>query len=100
MSHDLKEMIEDHALERVPDSHRQGWLALSWNTAGIVTTLVQIFFGALVTFVAGFRIALAAGILVTMMGALLGYGTIDCGSGPVVRKGLKAGKSIKGVSWV
>jgi len=73
MSHDLKEMIEDHALERVPDSHRKGWLALSWNTAGIVTTLVQIFFGALVTFVAGFRIALTAGILVTVVGALLGW---------------------------
>ncbi|MCL2713114.1 MAG: cytosine permease [Alphaproteobacteria bacterium] len=73
MSHDLKEMIEDHALERVPDGHRQGWLALSWNTASIVTTLVQIFFGALVTFVAGFRIALAAGILVTVIGALLGW---------------------------
>ncbi|MDR2851890.1 MAG: cytosine permease [Burkholderiaceae bacterium] len=70
---DLKSTIEDHALERVPDYARQGWLALSWNTAGIVTTLVQLFLGALVTFVAGFKIALTAGICVTIVGALLGW---------------------------
>ncbi|MFP6560288.1 cytosine permease [Paraburkholderia sp. B3] len=70
---DLSSAIEDHALERVPDHARQGWLALSWNTAGIVTTLVQLFLGALVTFVAGFKIALAAGACVTIVGALLGW---------------------------
>ena len=43
--------IEDHALETVPQADRKNWLALSWNTAGIVTSLVQLFFGALVTFV-------------------------------------------------
>ncbi len=69
----LSSTIEDHALERVPDHARQGWLALSWNTAGIVTTLVQLFLGALVTFVAGYRIALAAGVCVTVVGALLGW---------------------------
>jgi len=56
----LSETIEDHALERVPDDHRQGWLALTWNTAGVVVSLVQLFFGALVTFVAGFKLALLA----------------------------------------
>jgi cytosine permease len=70
---DLSSAIEDHALEQVPASARQGWLALSWNTAGIVTTLVQLFLGALVTFVAGFKIALAAGVCVTIIGALLGW---------------------------
>lgn len=69
----LSSVIEDHALERVPDHARQGWLALSWNTAGIVTTLVQLFLGALVTFVAGFRIAFTAGVCVTVVGALLGW---------------------------
>lgn len=69
----LSEAIEDHALERVPDADRRGWLALSWNTAGIVTTLIQLFLGALVTFVAGFRIALLAGVCVTVVGALLGW---------------------------
>ena len=53
----LSETIEDHALERVPDDQRQGWLALTWNTAGVVVSLVQLFFGALVTFVAGFKLA-------------------------------------------
>lgn len=69
----LSVAIEDHALERVPDNLRQGWLALSWNTAGIVTTLVQLFLGALVTFVAGLKIALLAGICVALAGALLGW---------------------------
>lgn len=69
----LRSTVEDHALEAVPASARQGWVALSWNTAGIVTTLVQLFLGALVTFVAGFKIALMAGVFVTVIGALLGW---------------------------
>jgi cytosine permease len=69
----LGAVIEDHALERVPDNLRQGWLALSWNTAGVVTTLVQLFLGALVTFVAGLKIALLAGACVAVAGALLGW---------------------------
>ena len=40
----LSETIEDHALERVPEDQRQGWLALKWNTAGVVVSLVQLFF--------------------------------------------------------
>lgn len=39
----------------------------------MVVSLVQLFFGALVTFVAGIKIALVAGILVTVVGALLGW---------------------------
>lgn len=54
--------IEDHALERVPSAERANWVALSWNTAGLITTLVILYFGALVCFVAGTRIALLAGI--------------------------------------
>jgi len=69
----LSVAIEDHALERVPEDARKGWLALSWNTAGIVTSLVQLFFGALVTFVAGIKIGLLAGVTVTVVGALLGW---------------------------
>jgi len=63
----LSETIEDHALERVPDDQRQGWLALSWNTSGVVVSLVQLFFGALVTFVAGFKVALLAGLIVALV---------------------------------
>ncbi|RDV00397.1 purine-cytosine permease family protein [Trinickia dinghuensis] len=69
----LSATMEDHALERVPADARQGWLALSWNTAGVATTLVQLFLGALVTFVAGLKIALLAGVTVTVVGALLGW---------------------------
>lgn len=68
----LQKTIEDHALERVPEHARENWLQISWNTAGTVTTLVQLFFGALVTFVAGFKVALLAGIFVTLVGGLLG----------------------------
>lgn len=63
MSSDLKARVEDHSLESVPASERKNWLSLSWNTAGIVTTLVILFFGALVCFVAGVKIALLAGAL-------------------------------------
>lgn len=69
----LRQRIEDHALESVPVESRRSWLTLSWNTAGIVTTLVQLFFGALVTFVAGLKLALLAGLLVTVVGGVLGW---------------------------
>ncbi|WP_211207983.1 purine-cytosine permease family protein, partial [Effusibacillus pohliae] len=72
-SKDLHAVIEDHALEEVPESERKGWLSLSWNTAGIVTTLIQLFFGALVTFAAGIKIGIMAGIFVTVIGGLLGW---------------------------
>lgn len=69
----LHQRIEDHALESVPAHERRNWLTLSWNTAGIVTTLIQLFFGALVTFVAGIKLALLAGIVVTAVGGILGW---------------------------
>ncbi|MBD8473204.1 purine-cytosine permease-like transporter [Pseudomonas sp. CFBP 8770] len=65
---------DDHSLESVPHSERQNWLQLTWNTTGIVTTLIQIFLGALVTFVAGIWIGIIAGLVVTVVGALLGWG--------------------------
>ncbi|MGH8208585.1 MAG: purine-cytosine permease-like transporter, partial [Steroidobacteraceae bacterium] len=70
---DIADRMDDHALERVPDQERTGWLKLSWNTAGVVTTLVQLFFGALVSFAAGMRIAIYSGIFVTIVGAALGW---------------------------
>ncbi|WP_454874674.1 hypothetical protein [Paraburkholderia xenovorans] len=72
---ELGSIIENHALESVPMSQRRGWAALSFSTAGITTTLVQLFLGGLATFVAGFRIALAAGVRVTVIGTLLGWAT-------------------------
>ncbi len=70
-----KELIEDHALEKVPEGDRHTWLDISWNTVGIVTTLIQIYVGALITFVAGIKIALLAGLIVAIIGGLLGWGT-------------------------
>jgi cytosine permease len=66
--------MEDHALEPVPATERQNWLRLSWNTAGIVTTLVQLFLGALVAFVAGIQIAILSGVFVIVVGFLMGWG--------------------------
>ena len=63
--------IEDHALESVPSEERENWLALTWNTAGLITTLVIMFFGALVCFVAGTRIALLDGIVSFGIGTTL-----------------------------
>lgn len=70
----LAASIEDHALDAVPDASRKGWLQLSWSTVGIVTTLVQLFVGALTTFVAGIKIGILAGLMVTVIGAALGWG--------------------------
>ncbi|QIL80780.1 purine-cytosine permease-like transporter [Diaphorobacter sp. HDW4A] len=70
----INSRTDDHALEAVPDSERQNWLQLSWSTAGIVTTLIQLFVGALVTFVAGIKIGMLAGVFVAIVGALLGWG--------------------------
>ncbi len=68
------ELIEDHALEPVPNRERRGWLDISWNTAGIVTTLASLFAGALVTFIGGLTIGLLAGGTVAVFGMLLGWG--------------------------
>lgn len=70
---DLAHKTDDHALEKVPDSERQNWLQLAWGTTGIVTTLVQLFVGALATFVAGFWIGVISGIMVAIVGGLLGW---------------------------
>jgi len=73
-SNDLNRKMEDHALEPVPEAERQNWLSLSWNTAGIVTTLVQLFLGALVALVAGLKIAVLSGLFVVIVGFLMGWG--------------------------
>lgn len=66
--------IDDHALEPVPHGDRRGWLAISWSTVGIGTTLIQLYIGAMICFVAGVRIGVAAGIFVAVLGSLLGWG--------------------------
>ena len=58
--------MEDHALERVPDGERESWLKITWNTVGLVTTLVIMFFGAVVCFVAGIKIVLNDGGVMTI----------------------------------
>jgi len=68
----LSEIMEDHALESVPPGERENWLKIAWNTVGLITTLVIMFFGAVVCFVAGVKIALLAGIVSFSIGSLLG----------------------------
>lgn len=70
---DLGTVIEDHALERVPDGERESWFVISWNTVGLITTLVIMFFGALVCFVAGVRIAVFAGAVAFIVGSSLAW---------------------------
>jgi cytosine permease len=65
--------MEDHALERVPDGERESWLKIAWNTVGLVTTLVIMFFGAVVCFVAGVKVALLAGVVSFAIGSSLGW---------------------------
>lgn len=66
--------IEDHALEPVPAGERRGWLEISWNTVGIGTTLIQLYIGAMICFVAGIKIGVLAGLSVAVAGSLLGWG--------------------------
>lgn len=58
----------------MPEAQRHSWLDLSWNTVGIVTTLIQLYIGAMITFAAGIYIGMLAGITVALAGALLGWG--------------------------
>ena len=67
-------VIEDHALEPVPAGERRGWLEISWNTVGIGTTLIQLYIGAMICFVAGIKIGVLAGLSVAVAGSLLGWG--------------------------
>lgn len=80
---DVRHRVDDHSLDSVPASERQGWLQLTWGTTGIVTTLVQVFVGATITAVAGFQLALVAGACVMLVGGGLGWamGRIACETG-------------------
>ena len=68
----LSSIMEDHALESVPPGERENWLKITWNTVGLITTLVIMFFGAVVCFVAGVKIALLAGMVSFSIGSALG----------------------------
>jgi len=73
MSKSISEKMEDHALEPVPAHDRKSWLQLSWSTVGIVTTLLQLYLGAMLSFVAGIQIALLSGLLIASLGSILGW---------------------------
>jgi cytosine permease len=70
----VSEAAEDRALEPVPLSDRKPWWTLSWNTVGIVTTLVALYIGALLSFVAGVHEAMLAGLIVALVSSALGWG--------------------------
>jgi cytosine permease len=67
------EAIEDHALEAVPLDQRHSWVPMAWNSTGAVTTLVQLFVGAITCFVAGIQLALTAGLVATLIGTAIGW---------------------------
>ena len=73
MQKTLAQRMEDHALEPVPKEYRKSWIQLSWSTVGIVTTLLQLYLGAFLSFTAGIKIALAAGFLIALIGSALGW---------------------------
>jgi len=73
LSTNLRNVIEDNALQRVPMSERKSWLNLSWNTMGIASTLVELLIGAIVTFTAGIVAGMVAAVIVAIIGTLLGW---------------------------
>lgn len=70
---DRSKVIEDYALETVPESQRKGGWQLMWMTTGLVTTLVQLLIGSYVTALAGVASGVLAGILVGLLGGTLGW---------------------------
>lgn len=66
--------MEDQAAERVPNGERQNRLKISSNTVGSITKRVVMFFGAVVCFVAGVKIALMTGVVSSAIGSSLGWG--------------------------
>ncbi len=72
-SQNIRTIIEDHALQRVPMDERKSWLNLSWNTMGITSTLVELLVGGIVSFTAGIFMGLVAAIIVTIVGSVLGW---------------------------
>lgn len=69
----LGAVIEDHALERVPDSERRSGWGLLWNTAGVGSTLVVLSVGAGVTLIAGVGWGLLVGAVTAVLGGALGW---------------------------
>lgn len=80
---DIASVVEDHALEPVPLDQRESWLAITWNTTGLVTSIAMLFLGALVCFVAGVRIALLAGATSFVIGSSIGWAIarVACATG-------------------
>lgn len=70
---DLGTVIEDYALESVPDSARRGGWGLLWNTAGAGSTLVVLSVGAAVTMIAGVAWGLLVGVVTALFGGGLGW---------------------------
>jgi cytosine permease len=69
----MKAQIEDYALTAVPQAARRSGWGLLMNTAGIVSTLVQLAIGGGVTLVAGVGWGILAGVIVAVFGGTLGW---------------------------
>lgn len=70
---DIRSQMDDHALDRVPESERKSWVQLSNNTMGITSTLVITLSGALATFSAGIVIGIIAGVIAVIIGTVFGH---------------------------
>lgn len=70
---DLRSQIEDHALTAVPAAERHSGWGLMMNTAGIVSTLIQLAIGGGVTLIAGVGWGIIAGLFVAAFGGSLGW---------------------------
>lgn len=70
---DLKQKMDDHALERIPENERKSWIQLSNNTMGVCSTIVIMMFGALATFSAGMKLGLLAGVVTVIIGTIFGF---------------------------
>jgi len=69
----MKTQIEDYALVTVPRDARRGGWGLLMNTAGIVSTLVQLAIAGGVTLIAGVGWGILAGVIVAVFGGTLGW---------------------------
>lgn len=68
----LAAAAEDHALVSVPEQDRKSGLKLSLSPVSVATALVIFAIGGFTVVLAGFKVGLLAGALITVLGMLLG----------------------------
>lgn len=79
MSKNIETMMEDYALEAVPQEMRRPWHEIASIQVGVVTALAMILIGGLVTFMAGLWLGMLASFIALIVSTIYAFllGTIS-----------------------